>query len=52
MAGGSVLYETELDVIRNIVQEEADVCFAGDRGPEETARIIQSRVQMYLNESR
>lgn len=52
MAGGSVLYETELDMIRNIVQEEADVCFAGDREPEETARIIQSRVQMYLNESR
>lgn len=52
MAEDSVPYETELDVIRNIVQEEADAYFAGGRGLEETARIIQSRVQLYLDESR
>lgn len=51
MAGDSIPYRTELDIIRNIVQEEADACFAGDRNPEETAQIIQSRVQLYLDES-
>lgn len=51
MAGDSIPYRTELDIIRNIVQEEADACFAGDRNPEDTARIIQSRVQLYLDES-
>ena len=51
MAGDSVPYRTELDIIRNIVQEETDACFAGDRNPKETAQIIQSRVQLYLDES-
>lgn len=49
-AGSAVSYEAELDLIRNIVQEEADACFAGDRGVQETSQIIQSRVQIYLDE--
>lgn len=51
-AGNAIPYETELDMIRNIVQEEADAYFAGDKGLQETAEIIQSRVQLYLDESR
>lgn len=50
MAVDSVPYETELDMIRSIVREETNVYFAGDRGLEETARIIQRRVQLYLDE--
>lgn len=43
-------YEAELDVVRSIVTEEADAYFAGDKGLEDTIRIIQSRVQLYLDE--
>lgn len=45
-------YATELDAIRGIMQEESDVCFAGDRSPQETAEVIQRRVQLYLDETR
>ena len=34
----------------NMIQEEAAACFAGDKSPEETAKIIQSRVEIYLGE--
>ncbi|MCH5345211.1 MAG: extracellular solute-binding protein [Acetatifactor sp.] len=36
--------------IRNIVMEEAGAYFAGDRSAEDTARIIQNRVQLMLDE--
>ncbi len=36
--------------IRNIVIEEASTYFAGGKGLEETCRVIQSRVQMYVAE--
>lgn len=35
-----------------IVQEEAAPYFAGQKGAQETAAIIQSRVQVYVNENR
>ncbi len=52
IAESGIPYAAELDVIRNIVQEEAEVCFAGDRSERETAEIIQRRVQLYLDETR
>ncbi len=37
-------------VIDDILFEELSVCFNGQRSPEETAKIIQNRVQLYLHE--
>lgn len=37
--------------IRNIVLEEAQFYFLGDKSLEETCRVIQSRVQLYLDET-
>lgn len=37
--------------IRNIVLEEAQTYFLGDKSLEETCRVIQSRVQLYLDET-
>lgn len=37
-------------VIDDILFEELSVCFNGQRLPEETAKIIQNRVQLYLDE--
>ena len=36
--------------IRNIVSEEAGMYFTGDRGLEETVKVIQNRVELYLSE--
>ena len=41
------LYDT---MLTSIVLEEASMMFAGDKSPEETARIIQNRVSIYLQE--
>lgn len=38
------------DPVYQIVLEESDAYFAGDRTAEETARIIENRVQLYLDE--
>lgn len=38
------------EIIINIMQEEANKFFAGDRNAEETAAVIQSRVDIYLAE--
>ena len=43
------LYQNE-DVLA-IVEEEASAFFAGEKTAEETAQIIQSRVQIYISES-
>jgi len=40
------------EIIINIVMEEADTFFHGHRTAEETTRIIQNRVQRYLDEQR
>ena len=37
--------------IRNIILEEAQLYFQGDKSLEETCRVIQSRVQLYLDET-
>ena len=42
----------ENQTIRNIVIEEASIYFAGVKDLEETCRVIQSRVSMYLAETR
>lgn len=46
----SIPYESEMNLIRNIVQEEVGAYFAGDRSAAEVAEIIQKRVQIYLDE--
>ena len=40
-------YENE--EIMNIVSEETEAFFAGDKTAEETANVIQNRVQLYLD---
>lgn len=52
VAEDSIPYETELDRVRDMVREEADACFAGHKEVEDTARTIQKRVQMYLDETK
>lgn len=36
--------------LRNVIYEEATTYFAGDRNAEETAKIIQNRVKIYVGE--
>ena len=38
--------------LSNIISEEADAFFKGDKTAEEVVKIIQSRAQVYINESR
>ncbi len=38
------------DAVDNIISEEADAYFSGQKSAEEVADIIQSRVQIYVNE--
>ncbi|MBQ3590339.1 MAG: hypothetical protein II979_00240, partial [Clostridia bacterium] len=38
------------EAIRAIFKEELSVYLAGTRSAEETAKIMQSRIQLYLNE--
>ncbi|NLO47808.1 MAG: extracellular solute-binding protein [Clostridiales bacterium] len=40
------------EVVASIVKEECGAYFAGDKSAEETARVIQSRVNTYINEQR
>lgn len=40
------------DAIFNIVQEQAAAYFAGQKGPEEVARLVQSKANIYVNEQR
>lgn len=40
------------DTLLNIVREEAGPFFAGQKKAQEVAPIIQSRVQLYVNENR
>lgn len=40
----------ESQTVRNIIREEASAYFAGVKSLEETCRVIQSRVQLYLAE--
>lgn len=52
MANGSHPDNSALDAIRNMIQEETDAYFAGDKELDETVRLIQNRVQLYLDENR
>ena len=42
----------ELDVVNEILTEEMEICFSGGRSVEETIDVIQSRVQLYLDENK
>ncbi|MDR1328650.1 MAG: hypothetical protein LBK23_03535 [Oscillospiraceae bacterium] len=49
--GADTLYSFD-EQISNIVMEEAEAFWAGAKTAEETAKIIQSRVSLYVGESR
>jgi hypothetical protein len=38
------------EIISNIIEEEVSLFFAGEKNAEETAAIIQSRIQLYVSE--
>lgn len=40
------------DALLDIIMEQADVYFAGDKSLEETAQLIQNRARLYVNENR
>ena len=40
------------DVVWDIIHEEASMYFVGDRTVEETARVIQSRLNIYVSEQK
>ena len=44
--------DSRAKAVYDIVEDEAELYFAGDRPAEEVARIIQNRVQLYLDENR
>ena len=44
--------DSRSDAVVDIVESEADLYFEGVRTAEQTAEIIQNRVQLYLNENR
>ena len=44
--------DSRSEAVVDIVKSEAEAYFAGDRPAEEIARIIQNRVQLYLDENR
>lgn len=48
----AVIRGGELIVVNEILTEEMDACFSGGRSVEETAAVVQSRVQLYLDENR
>lgn len=48
----AVFVERTSNPVNNIVYEEVDSYFAGQKTAEETADIIQNRVQLYLDETR
>ena len=47
----AVIRDGELIVVNEILTEELEICFSGGRSVEETAAVIQSRVQLYLDEN-
>lgn len=47
-AGCSQVFDED---IWKIVEEEAETCFEGDKSIEETVRMIQSRVEIYVQEN-
>lgn len=51
MMDSAVADTMENQTIRTMIIEEAKVYFAGDRTLEDTCRIIQNRVQLYLDEN-
>ena len=50
--GATCRVETSENFVYNIIQEEAEMYFSGQRPVKETAEIIQNRVQNYLDENR
>ncbi len=52
MAKSSHPDNSALKTIRNMILEETDAYFTGDKELDETVKLIQNRVQLYLDESR
>lgn len=48
----AVIRDGELIIVNEILTEEMDICFSGGRSVEETVDVIQSRLQLYLDENR
>ena len=44
--------QTSDQTVLDIIQEEAGAYFSGQKSPEDVASIIQSRINIYINESR
>ena len=44
--------QTSDQTVLDIIQEEAGAYFSGQKSPEDVAAIIQSRINIYINESR
>ena len=40
------------DALMDIIQEEAEIYFAGEKGLEDTVKIIENRAETYVNENR
>ena len=52
MIGTARTYSRMDEQLFRIIYEEADACFSGQKSAEEAARLVQNRVQTYLNEIR
>ena len=50
MAAHLSLNQNDMGEIGSIISEELQAYFTGDKTVEETAKIIQNRVQLYLDE--
>lgn len=45
-------FSAEEDEVIRIIVEEALACYSGQKSPEDVAKIIQNRVQLYVDENR
>lgn len=52
ISGAACRVDNSENFVYNIIQEEAEMYFSGQRPVKETAEIIQNRVQNYLDENR
>ena len=50
MLEGNLIYDNRISVISDIVYEETAPFFEGKKTAEEVAKIIDNRVQLYLDE--
>ena len=48
----TAVYGAASEEVTNIINEEAAAYFSGQKSAEEVAKIIQSRMQVYLSETK